>query len=224
VKIFCRTIPAVSLDQPTRSAMWQLFSQNYTGINFEAFTADLLAKDRVILLYRDDQLTGFTSLGSLEFDRQRVVYSGDVIIEASSRNIGTAHFFHQWALAVWQKYDWWCLLTSGPRTYRIAHTFYKRVTPDEQETEKERNLRNRFASGIYGDQYDAATGIVKLQHAYVMQDQACRQREGYPLAKTFERLNPGWHKGDELVSLISLHPDNWKPVALRMLHWEVSNG
>lgn len=213
-----------ALDASTRSAMWTLFSGYYTGLEREIFEADLMAKERTILLYRKDKLVGFTSLGSCTVGTDRVVYSGDVIITPSARDIGTAHFFHQWACAVWQNYDWWCLLTSGPRTFRIAHTFYKRVTPSEDETEAERQLRHRFATSIYGDQYDPASGIVQLKNPYRIEPGTAPERDDYPLAASFRQLNPGWQQGDELVSIISLHPDNWKPIAQRMLQWQKKHG
>jgi len=220
MNITCRTTPVGDLEDTTRSAMWALFAQHYAGLSPEIFEADLMAKDKAILLYREGELVGFTSLGSKQIEDQRVVYSGDIIIAPSARDIGTAHFFHQWACAVWCNYDWWCLLTSGPRTYRIAHTFYKRVTPGEDESDEERKLRHHFAQGIYGDQYDPETGLVKLKHPYRIKAHTCTERTDYPLANIFQALNPGWEEGDELVSLISLHPDNWKPIAQRMLDWQ----
>lgn len=224
LNIDCKTIPIESLNTSTRSAMWTLFSDYYSGLEADSFEADLMAKDQAILLSRDNQLVGFTSLGSCKVDTHRIVYSGDVIIAPSARDIGTAHFFHQWACAVWENYDWWCLLTSGPRTFRIAHTFYKRVTPCEPETDAERQLRHRFAASIYGDQYDTDSNIVRLKHPYLIKQSAPTERSDYPLAKTFRQLNPGWQKGDELVSLIRLHPDNWKPLAMRMLKWQKKDG
>ncbi|MGB0744122.1 MAG: hypothetical protein ACPGSB_06310 [Opitutales bacterium] len=221
-----RTCPVQALDAETRASMWALFDSHYRGICKQVFLRDLDAKENAILLYDQAKLIGFTSLASVYFEDQRIAYSGDIIIEPKYRDSRTAQLFKAWAQAVWQKYDWWCLLSSGPRTCRIAHTFYRRVTPNPRhdETQQEREFRDKVAHQIYGDQYNRRKGIVQLKNPYIMRQHATGIRADYPYFAFFCEQNPGWPDGDELVSIISLKQENWKPVALRMLHWETPDG
>lgn len=218
----CETAPVASLAAPLVERMWRVFDSHYTGITREVFERDLRWKQQALLLWRGSDLIGFTSQLFQEVDAFSVVYSGDVIIAPEFRDLGTACFFQHWARAVWQKCDWWCALSSGPRTFRIPHTFFKRVTPNREgeESEEERALRDRFAIHAYGMNYNPASGIVKLSDPYSLKGDEQQVRRHYPMDTYFRESNPGWLRGDELVSLVSLHPRNWKPVAMRMLHWK----
>lgn len=222
----CETVPIDGLATLPVDAMWCLFNRHYSGARREVFERDLLQKQQALLLWREGELAGFTSQRFASVDGHRVTYSGDVIVTPEARDIGTAHFFHEWAKAVWKQCDWWCALSAGPRTFRIAHTFYHRVTPSlgTDETEAERTLRHSFAEDAYGEAYRRDTGIVQLPDGYTLREQEQQIREAYPLDAYFRRSNPGWQHGDELVSLVSLHPDNWKPVARRMLNWRAGRG
>ena len=215
-------MPVNSVNQQDRIAMWQLFDRYYSGINEHIFFEDFAAKDTAVLLWRNEQLAGFTSLRFSEVEQQRVLYSGDIVIDQSVRDIGTAYFFQQWAHAVWQQCDWWCYLASGARTYRIPHTFYKRVTPHPEATEtlEEKALKDRLAQHAYGHGYDAHKGTVRLKHPYRLRDSQPDTRSKYPMDNFFKDLNPNWKQGEELVSLISLKPDNWNAAAMRMLNWK----
>ncbi len=222
----CETVVVSGLPSLPVDAMWQLFSRHYSGARRENFDRDLMAKQQALLLWSGDELVGFTSQRFEEIEGHRVIYSGDVIVTPSARDIGTAHFFHHWARAVWKNCDWWCALSAGPRTFRIAHTFYHRVTPsfNVSETAEERLLRHTFAKYVYGDAYQSELGIVQFPHCYTLRKQEQQIREEYPMNEYFHKANSGWHRGDELVSLVSLRPDNWKPIARRMLKWKADCG
>ncbi len=225
MNIHCQTLRINQITAFDRTAMWELFDHYYAGINEHIFYTDLDAKDLAVLLWRDVKLAGFTSLRFAEIDKQRVLYSGDIVIDQNARDIGTAYFFHHWARAVWQNCDWWCYLASGARTYRIPHTFYKRVTPHAtlEETEQEQAYKHRFAEYAYGSGYDSALGTVKLKHPYCLRESTPDTRNNYPMDSFFQQRNPNWKEGDELVSLISLKAENWNAAALRMLNWRIPN-
>ena len=225
MNIRCQTLPVEAVSPTDRTAMWRLFDHYYTGIDSQIFLTDFDAKDLAILLWRDDHLTGFTSLRFAEVDAQRVLYSGDIVIDQNARDIGTAYFFHHWARAVWQKCDWWCYLASGARTYRIPHTFYKRVVPHAalQETDQEQAYKHSFAKHAYGSGYEPKRGIVKLEHPYRLRASIPDTRNNYPMDSFFQQQNPNWKQGEELVSLISLKAENWNAAALRMSNWKLPN-
>jgi len=221
MSVSCEAVPVASLDPSTVRAMWTLFDAHYTGISENVFVRDLQAKDQALLLWRDGRLVGFTSHRFVMIDEHRVTYSGDIVIAPESRDIGSACFFHRWARLMWDRCDWWCALSSGPRTHRIAHTFFRRVTPNERgdESEEEVRLRHLFARAGYGSRYDSRRGIVRLVDPYTLRDEEAEIRKNYPMDDFFRGANPGWTQGDELVSLVRLQPENWKPAAMRMLNW-----
>lgn len=226
MKTCCETLEVEELDDQIIEAMWGLFKAHYDGVVREVFERDLRQKQKALVLWRDGRVIGFTSMRFSDVDEHCVIYSGDVVVAAEARDAGTAHFFNQWALAVWGRCDWWCALSGGPRTFRIAHTFFKRVTPGPavEESGEEHRLRERFAEHAYGAAYDRATGVVRLPHPYTLKAADQRLREDYPMDRYFQSVNPGWRQGDESVSLISLEPENWRRVALRMLYWKGGHG
>lgn len=222
VSIHCETVATETLAPQLIEDMWTLFIRHYTGMTRDVFEHDLMQKQQALILWRSGELAGFTSQRFETIQGHRVVFSGEVIVTPEARDIGTAHFFRNWAKAVWNNCDWWCALSAGPRTFRIPHTFCKRMTPNAagDETTEERELRHIFAEYIYGDGYCRERGIVILDQPYTLREQDQQIREGYPMDEYFRSVNPGWQKGDELVNLINLHSDNWKPVALRILKWK----
>lgn len=216
----CRRLSPAALDAATLEAMWALFDAHYRGISRAVFERDLFAKGEVLLLERGGRLTGFTSLSLRQLGRWWVVYSGDIVVAADCRDLGTARLFGGWTQAVWGRADWWCALSSGPRTHRLCHQFFHRVTPGPgiEECRQESELRRIFAVGGYGDCYDAESGVVTLPEAYeVLGGRAPRSED--PVDRLFMERNPHWSRGDELVSLVSLKAENWKPATLRLLRW-----
>lgn len=215
----CESLAPAQVQAPLAEAMWALFSTYYCGSSREAFESDLQAKDRVFLVWSGSRLAGFNSLRHLEVDGEAVMVSGDLLIAAEDRGLASAALFRAWAAEIRGRCEWWCSLASGPRTFRLPFLFFHRVTPgiSGEEEDGERCRRHRFARAAYGDAYDAGSGIVRLPQAYVLRPDQDTLREGYPLDACFRSRNPGWTEGDELVSLVSLHPDNWTPRALRLL-------
>jgi hypothetical protein len=219
MKLHCDTLRPQELSVRQRTLMWELFDRYYVGITYESFTRDLLEKEQVFLLCDQDEVVGFNSLKFSTVAGHRVMYSGDMLIETGVRGMGSLPFVQAWARAMWKQCDWWCALASGPRTYRIPFLLFNRVTPDSNldETPEETRLRHRFAQQEYGAAYSASEGVVQLQDAYVLREEHADIREGYPLEDFFKQRNPGWARGDEVVSLISTHPENWSVRAKRLL-------
>lgn len=219
MSLTCDVVPAKSIRPETAQEMWRLFDQYYTGIGPERFEGDFRAKDTVFLIQAGTRLVGFNSLKIVRVGDMRVMYAGDMLIAADVRGLGSAAFFRAWSAALWKKCDWWCALASGPRTFRIPHVMFNRVTPNEaeDETSEETALRHELARSEYGDTYNAQTGVVRLPEAYIQKGADAEVRAQYPLDDFFRRRNPGWGQGDELVSLISLHPENWSRRARRLL-------
>lgn len=222
MKVQCKSLTPRDITIDQSEAMWALFDATYMGADRESFEADYRKKEIILHLWEGSKLAGFTSLTFKDIGSQCVVYSGDIVIAPWARGIGTAVFFGAWGKQVWQKAHWWCALTSGVRTYRILHTFFNRTTPNPEgkETDEESRNRHLFAAAMYGSAYNAKTGIVHLANAYGLREESKPPRITDPVDAFFVRANPGWRAGDELVSLVSLAKENWKPVAFRMLTWK----
>jgi len=215
----CITTPAGTVSAEQKELMWALFERHYSRAEKQHFINDLKQKDTAFLLYKDDRLIGFNSLVGKSVGPYRVVYSGDMLIEASERGYGSRAFFAAFSRAVFGVYDWWCALSSGPRTHRLLHTFAKRVVPGPgvETSPAEQELLLECARQVYADGFDAAAGIVRTNHPYILRDAESEIRAHSPVDRLFQELNPGWVNGDELVSLVSLQPDNWKPSILRIM-------
>ncbi len=215
----CETIAPPDLQPHVAAAMWTLFSRYYTGTCQSAFAADAQAKDQLFLVWDGPRLVGFNSVRYLSIDDESVMFSGDLVMATDVRGLASATLFRAWATAIRGRCDWWCSLASGPRTFRLPFLFFRRVTPGlaGEESDAERERRHRFARTAYGSAYDANAGVVRLPHAYTLRPDVDRLREDYPLDAVFRTRNPGWSRGDEWVSLVSLQPDNWSARALRLL-------
>jgi hypothetical protein len=62
----------------------------------------------------------------------------------------------------------------------------------------------------FGSDYDADSGIVRVTGDYALADAAdlAPERMADPFIRLFATRNPGWPRGDELVCLAPLAPEN----------------
>ncbi len=122
--------PIRALTEELIEQMYRLMETHYEGVRRERFRADLLEKDRVILL-QDPQgnVRGFSTLRCYPFtlatarESVRIIFSGDTIIDRR-------HWGHQALAFAWiwwagrEKAQfpevplYWFLISKGPRTYR----------------------------------------------------------------------------------------------------------
>jgi len=213
-------------------AMRSLLARHFHGVDHSVFINDLMEKDWVVLLEDDRQvLRGFSTFAIYDTgvggEKVTVVYSGDTIVEPAAW--GTALLPRTWIHAVyaaWQSHQtrslYWLLLTSGFRTYRFIpvfwRTFYPRFdqpTPPELQTNLDALSIERF-----GERYDRRTGIVRLAKPQALQGAlSCvpDSRTSDPHVRFFLERNPGHVVGDELVSLVSLLPENLTLAGRRMV-------
>ena len=82
--IYSKTIPRSDLTPAQVGEMFQLLAEHFDGVTQEQFTRDLMEKNRVILLLRDNRLVGFSTLlayaATFEGETLNVIYSGDTIV------------------------------------------------------------------------------------------------------------------------------------------------
>jgi len=131
-------VPRDELVTAQVNEMFLLLTAHFDGVTRAQFERDLSEKSHAILITRDGQLAGFSTLlvyeTSFEQAPASVVYSGDTIVAPEAW--GTTALPRAWIAAVNQlratvprgRY-YWLLLTSGFRTYRFLPVFWREFFP-----------------------------------------------------------------------------------------------
>ena len=224
-----RVADARTLDAGVRDAMFTLLTSHFIGVDQSTFERDLDEKSHVILLEDDAAgLRGFSTIVVYESRAVNrpiwVVYSGDTIVDRAWW--GTAALARTWVRAVRQLAPanatdvYWLLLTSGFRTYRFLPLFFRDFQPrHDADTHDEHHLLRLLARERFREQYDEASGIVKLRTPQVLTPDLVALPAGRltdPHVAFFVAQNPGFVDGDELACLTRIDDSNLTPAARRM--------
>jgi hypothetical protein len=227
-----RLIKKDELDPSLRTIMYQLLLDHFDGVTEEQFRRDTDQKNWVILIERDGQLVGFSTL--LAYETQfhgepvSVVYSGDTIVTPEAW--GTSTLPQVWIASVNRlrcQYSrgryYWLLITSGFRTYRFLPTFWREFYPrfDMPTPRPNQELLDHLASERFGAAYDSSSGIVRLPHPQKLRPHLSgipSSRLCDPNVAFFMSRNPRHSDGDELVCLCEIANDNLSPAGRRMTH------
>jgi hypothetical protein len=225
-----RVIARRELAATQRRAMFDLLQAHFSGVDRATFEGDLDEKNFVILLDDQDRvLRGFSTLlvyASTARPGTTVVYSGDTIVEREWW--GSPALPATWLRAVREvapRYRGrdvcWLLLTSGFRTYRFLPVFFRSFYPrhDCPAQSEQRLALDVLARERFGDRYDAARGIVRLERPQVLVRELLEVPEGRavdPHVGYFLRRNPGYVHGDELACLTSIDDSNLTAAARRI--------
>jgi hypothetical protein len=227
------TIDRVALmEDRAVGAMYDLYAKYYEATSPSLFEADLHSKDFVITLREPSgALAGFSTLAILEAEiggtALRAVYSGDTVIDH-------AHWGTQALAFTWIRFAgsikarsperplYWFLIVKGHRTYRYLSAFSIDFYPHWHSPTPmlAREIMDGLARRRFGRAYDAARGVVsfpqsrghlKAEWTVVEPAEASRRDVSF-----FLRSNPGYARGDELVCLTELAPQNLRPLARRV--------
>jgi hypothetical protein len=220
-----------TLEPSTRDAMFGLLAAHFAGVDRVTFDRDLDEKSCAILLEDGaGVLRGFTTM--LVYESRAagapvsVIYSGDTIVERAWW--GSPVLARAWIAAALnvaardQPRDvYWLLLTSGFRTYRFLPVFFREFYPrfDAAGPTGSRGLLDRLACERFGQQYDAAAGVVRFERPQVLAPDLLTLPEGRipdPHIAFFLQRNPGFVRGDELVCLTRIDERNLTPAGRRM--------
>ena len=219
------------IDDQTLTAMHALFCEQFDGVSFDVFRDDLVAKAWVLLLRDDDgMLCGFSSMDLYEIDVEgrsvSVVYSGDTVVKSDTWSDSALSYYWMGAIDYLRRLHrkerlYWFLIVSGYRTYRFlpvySKTFYPRydcATPPDVQA-----IMDTVATARFGKNYDAGTGIVRLDHPAVLKGGFCgipENRMQDPHIAFFAERNPGHGAGDELVCFAILAEDELTRLGRRM--------
>jgi hypothetical protein len=226
-----RVRAAADLTPAEIAAMYGLLAESFVA-DPGLFARDLARKDWVILLTDDATRTlqGFTSLSLYETaaaGRQvSVVYSGDTLIRPAYW--GTPELPRAWARTVFSLAAdlhqplYWLLLSSGYKTYRFLPLFFQEFYPrhDRPTPAAEQALLDHLAAERFGADFDVERGVVRFAagatplRAGVAEVTPGRLRD--PHVDFFLRRNPGHERGDELVCVARVDPQNLTAAGRRL--------
>lgn len=227
----------VSLDHTTRREMWDLMARYFRDADRSAFERDLAGKRWAILL-RDGEgnMRGFSTLDLMDADLcgrpVRAVYSGDTIADRPywgtsalpraflrfvARHTGVDRDGAAW---------YWFYVCKGYRTYRFLPVFYHQFYPRPGKTTPcvDQAVMDMLAVRRFGGAYDRTTGVVRVLGDYALRSgvgDVTAERLRDPFVDFFQRRNPGWPQGDELVCLAPLGRDNLR---VRPRKWLAEEG
>ncbi len=219
------------LDKSVQASMYGLFCQQFDGVSFDVFQRDLVQKNWVLLLHDDDNaLCGFSSMDiyDIEVDGKpvSVVYSGDTVVNSETWSDSALSYYWMGAIDYLRRLYrkerlYWFLLVSGYRTYRFlpvySQTFYPRF--DEPTPDNIQSIMDTVARARFGANYDAESGIVRLDAAAILKDGyrgIPENRLSDPHIAYFAECNPGHEQGDELVCFAILAEDELTRLGRRM--------
>jgi hypothetical protein len=226
-----RVVARQALDARTRDAMFALLAAHFAGVDRTTFDRDLEDKSCAIVLEDDTgDLRGFSTMVAYESGAAgtpvSIVYSGDTIVDRAWW--GSPALARTWVRAVRQlapdtepREVYWLLLTSGFRTYRFLPVFFREFYPrfDAATPLRDAALLNKLARERFGEQYDAASGVVRFVRPQVLAPDLLTLPEGRlpdPHIAFFLDRNPGFVRGDELVCLTRIDDRNLTPAGRRM--------
>lgn len=221
-----------SLSEAEVRGLFTLFSACYEAVSLEPFTADLFAKDDVLLL-RDTAgvVQGFSTQVTHRFEIDgriiRVLFSGDTII--APQWWGTQELVRAWCQYAGQVKArhaedslYWLLLSKGHRTYLYLPLFFRHYHPQsESEDGTLRQIKDVVAARMFGADYNTASGRLEFASSkgHLRRDladvPAARDRREH-VAFFLER-NPRYVEGHELVCLAEISPENMRGAALKHL-------
>jgi hypothetical protein len=226
-----RLVPQTELTADQLSAMYRLHASHFRGVTEDQFCRDAMAKNWTILLERQGQMVGFSTLLAYETkvagEIASVIYSGDTIVDPSAW--GTSALPRLWIESVTRLREqyprgayYWLLIASGFRTYRFLPLFWKEfyprndlATPAIWQQRIDELSRERF-----GEAYQRTDGIVRFSQPQILREalgEITPARLNDPHIAFFAERDPGHLLGDELVCLTSLSDENLTRAGHRML-------
>ncbi|RIX47528.1 MAG: hypothetical protein D3M94_07595 [Rhodocyclales bacterium GT-UBC] len=223
-------VPVADLSSDDIGRMAGLYLANYEASSVALFTGDLAEKDEAILLYRGDELVGFTTLlvyaAPLPERAARIVYSGDTIVRPA--DWGQQELAFAWLRRIGeikaQAPDlplYWLLLVKGHRTFKYLSVFSKSFHPHWAcERPDLKALAEQLARARFGAHFRADRGIVAFPQSRGQLVAAIAtpspEECSKPGTRFFLDKNPDYRSGHELVCLCELDQSNMKPLAARI--------
>jgi len=213
-------LPPTRLTESEKEEMFTLFSTAFQA-GRAGFLHDLKEKHQVLRVHLHDRLAAFSTLKIYRpEERVRLLFSGDTYADPTAR---VGHRLPSlWARYVYQELppepgreDFWLLLCSGFRTYRVLPTFFQRFVPAESNDPELLTLRDRWAGRIFGTRFHR--GVVSPRWATPLHQPAPPPHLAQDRAvQFFVKHNPAYREGLELVCLVPLEEKNLSRAGRRL--------
>jgi hypothetical protein len=207
--------------------MYALFRRYYDQTSRTVFERDLNEKEKVFVVRerRTHRIIGFSTLRKLAVlvDARPIIgyFSGDTIVDRDhwGRNgLGTAFLWYLLREKIRRPLDpiYWVLTSKGYKTYLLLtnnlRTYYPRF--DRGTPPFYQRLRDTFGRALYPDHYNDATGLVTFSKQGASKDRLASDvaaitpamRSQVAAISFFERQNPRWADGDELLCIGEFSP------------------
>ena len=226
------TMAIRDLQQDDREQMFVLLDRYYLGVTREAFERDLAAKEHVILLRAGTgELVGFSTLSRfhLALPERTVlaVFSGDTIVGAGHRgSFETAHQICRYFFQTIQEFPgdeiYWVLICKGWRTYRVLRLLFEEYAPRAGSADRTsfREVADAFGAARYPGFYRPEGRIIEShapgQRIRPGSPEAIDRRRSDAEMLFFERVNPQHERGNELVCVAPIRPDNFTAATRRL--------
>ena len=207
-------------------SMYEIMQEYYLNVTKENFIADLVEKQKVILLFGKDRcIKGFSTIFELIMDVEgkKVValYSGDTILTREYWGNGAlAMTFGRYLINVKfrnpLKPVYWFLISKGYKTYLLMTNNFAVHYPrfEEKTPQAFKKIMDVFYANRFGKKYLSNQGLIHFESESRVQlkdfvaeiTDECRTN---PRIAFFEQKNPNWKDGVELacVAKVSL----WVP-------------
>jgi hypothetical protein len=217
-------VPPESLEGSERESMYALMRANYDGMDPARFSADLAAKDLVILVREPEgALRGFStvafnpgSLGSRGYD---VIFSGDTIISpehwgSPALSQGFRSVMGGFKGVTGGRDLFWFLISKGHRTYLYLPLYFRRYHP-ALETDRSEDLSevaDACAQALFPGAWNRNTGLIRfsdpLDHLKPELADVGPGKSDNPHVRFFLERNPGYLRGDELACVARVEKAN----------------
>lgn len=212
--------------------MWNLFRQYYDDVNLEMFLSDLSMKTHVIILTRESEIMGFSTVqfydSVVNGKTVRVIYSGDTI---KSREVwGEKNLNKAFAKLVGRDYlmnigkeYYWFLISKGYKTYLLLTNNFPNSWPqhNKQLGGFQKDLIDHLATQKFGESYCPNKGILVFS-----EPKGRLKEDAVPVTmedlksdhiRYFLERNPNYLEGQELCCLARIDMALWKQAAKKFL-------
>lgn len=220
--------------------MFSLMDQSYNNVSMELFLADL-DKKKYIGLIRDpeEKIQGFTTFAVMKMgsraQKYGIIFSGDTII--APEHWGTQVLMKGWCETVGsivaQKRDitwYWYLLSKGHRTYLYLpfffSTYYPSLNPSKRDKEY-MQIADEVSKVLYPTYWKKDQGVIEFtdSHGELVPElaEATFKKSKSSLVQFFLEKNPQFYKGNELVCITEISPENAIRSAKTFIEAGISN-
>ena len=213
-------------------AMLRLMQKYYSNVNEEQFIKDLAEKDKVILLYGDETICGFSTWMLFTHNNDgfnvNVIFSGDTIVDEKNRNsLALPVAWGKLMLLSLEKFPerplYWLLTSKGYKTYRFLPIFFNEFYPSylHKTPEFEKSLLISLIHRKFRGGYNPVSCVLEAgEGAQCLRPGMAdvsppRLRDKH--INFFYHSNPDYTKGDELVCIARCQPENLTPFIMRQL-------